>query len=367
MNEQELIALLRQMNGNQSVPQQFDLSQDVGSITPTQLTPSQQRVQGLANLLQTLGQRNVPLFSTFKNPRQAYQLADQLTFLDPFKQGGVGEYLPGFSYELAKERNDPLGQGLSLLDIVPGGGLIAAPLKEGAKKATQAIADSGARRLLTRGQADLYTGDVVLDALNMHKRAVRLGPEFNQQIDTIAENLGLTTTLPGTTRQIDRLTGSPIGTVKMPERIAEKAATKTGADVTNITDPIRTRIIVKTPEEEEQAVKALKEQYKVFDKGRDIKPEGFADRKLNIEFTGANGETLIGEVGVITEPMWRASDKAHSFYEEFRSLLPKGMPANASERQAINADVLKKAKALQKEMNKIFKEAKDQIDPSFYD
>lgn len=139
MNEQELIALLRQMNGNQSVPQRFDLSQDVGSITPTQLTPSQQRVQGLANLLQALGQRNVPLFSTFKNPRQAYQLADQLTFLDPFKQGGVGEYLPGFSYELAKERNDPLGQGLSLLDIVPGGGLIAAPLKEGAKEAVKKI------------------------------------------------------------------------------------------------------------------------------------------------------------------------------------------------------------------------------------
>lgn len=140
MNEQELIALMQKMNRNQSVPQQFDLSQDVGSITPTQLTPSEQRVQSLARLLQALGQRNVPLFSTFKNPRQAYQLADQLTFLDPFKQGGVGEYLPGFSYELAKERNDPLGQGLSLLDIVPGGGLVAAPLKEGAKKATKEAA-----------------------------------------------------------------------------------------------------------------------------------------------------------------------------------------------------------------------------------
>lgn len=129
MNQQEMIKLLQRINAGQTPQPQFDTSQDVGAIKPIQLSPAQQRVQGLANLLQNLGQKNVPLFGTFEDPRQAYQLADKLTFLDPTKQGGIGEFLPGFSYELAKERQDPLGQGLSLLDMIPGGAVIGAPIK----------------------------------------------------------------------------------------------------------------------------------------------------------------------------------------------------------------------------------------------
>ena len=263
--------------------------------------------------------------------------------------------------------------GLSGLAAVPlygeAANLLKQPLKAGLKsdKGILALPDPDPRRTLTRAQADLYTGDVAQDALNMHQRALRLGPEFNQQIDSIADELGLTTILPGTTRTIDDLTGSPVGTVKMPERIAEKAATKTGGDVTNISDPIRTRIVINTPAEEEAVAAAIAKQFKVFDKGRDIKPEGFVDRKLNIQFTGANGETLIGEVGIITAPMWRASDKGHVYYEEFRSLFPKGMPTDPTELNAINRSVRIKGENLLKEMDQIFKEAKDRIDPSFYD
>ena len=119
--------------------------------------------------------------------------------------------------------------------------------------------------------------------------------------------------------------------------------------------------------EEEAVAAAIASKYKVFDKGRDIKPEGFVDRKLNIEFTGANGETLIGEVGIITAPMWRASDRGHVFYEEFRSLFPKGMPSDPVELAKIGDDIVKKGNALMEEMDAIFKEAKDQIDPGFYD
>lgn len=139
MNQQEMIKLLQQLNAGQTPQPQFDTSQDVGAIKPVQLSPAQQRVQGLANLLQNLGQRNVPLFGTFKDPRQAYQFADKLTFLDPTKQGGIGEFLPGLSYELAKERQDPLGQGLSLLDMIPGGPVIGAPIKNAAKEAAEQI------------------------------------------------------------------------------------------------------------------------------------------------------------------------------------------------------------------------------------
>jgi hypothetical protein len=279
-----------------------------------------------------------------------------------FKEGEIGE---GFKN---------LGiAGLSGLAAIPLLGEIAAvakkPLKSTLKssKGIASLDDADPRRTLTRAQEDIFTGDVVKDAYKMHDRALRIGPEFNKQMDEIAANLNLTTTLPGTVRKIDSYTNQPFGTVKMPVRIVEKARTKTGGDVSNITDPIRTRIVINTPEEEEIVAKILAQNYKVFDKGRQIKPEGFVDRKLNIVFTGSNGETLIGEVGIITAPMWKAANKSHAPYEEFRSLFPKGMPSSTDELAKIGDDIVKKGNALIEEMDVIFKEAKDQIDPSFYE
>jgi len=193
-----------------------------------------------------------------------------------------------------------------------------------------------------------------------------LAPEFNQQIDDIAKSLNLETTLPEFTTKIDAATGQKIGTVKKIPRMVEKSRLKYDKDVTQLTDPIRTRIVVNTPAEEEAVVDLMKKQYKLFDKGRDIKPEGFVDRKLNVQFTGSNGENLVAEVGIITAPMWRASDKNHVLYEEFRSLFPKGMPTDPKELASINRNVRLKGEALNKEMQTIFKEAKDQIDPDFY-
>jgi hypothetical protein len=95
-----------------------------------------------SGLLQEGGARGLPLLGTFEDPRQAYQMSEKLLRLvDPRQQGGIGEFLPGFSYELAQERNDPLGQGLSLLDLIPGGGLVAKqPIKAAIKKAEKGIA-----------------------------------------------------------------------------------------------------------------------------------------------------------------------------------------------------------------------------------
>jgi hypothetical protein len=313
---------------------------------------------------------NVPLLTQigvgFTPPGMAIDVAAAGKYgRDAFRDFGEGEIGEGFKN---------LGiAGLSGLAAIPLVGELAALAKQPVKaslKSSKGIAsldDADPRRALTRSQADLYSGDPVRDAYKMHDRALRIGPEFNQQMDDIAANLNLTTILPGTTRKIDSYTNQPLGTIKMPDRIVEKARTKTGNDVTNITDPIRTRIVINTPADEEAVAAAIASKYKVFDKGRQIKPEGFVDRKINIEFTGANGETLIGEVGIITAPMWRAADKSHLYYEEFRSLFPKGMPTDPTELGAINRSVRIKGENLLKEMDAIFKEAKDQIDPSFYD
>ena len=39
---------------------------------------------------------------------------------------GIASFIPGLSYEIAKAERDPLGQGLSLLDVIPGGAVVGA-------------------------------------------------------------------------------------------------------------------------------------------------------------------------------------------------------------------------------------------------
>ena len=221
---------------------------------------------------------------------------------------------------------------------------------------------------LTRHQEDLFTGNPVADANRMYDRAIRIGPEFKTQMDDIAKEFNLETTLPEFGIRIDGDTLLPVGTTKKIPRMVEKARDKYQGDMSQITDPIRTRIVVNNPAEEEAVAKLIGQRYDVFDKGREIKPgTGFVDRKINLKFTGSNGEPLVAEVGIITAPMWRAGDKVHIKYERFRSLFPKGMPTDPTELGKINREVRIKGEKLQKEMSEIFDEAKDQIDPDFYD
>jgi hypothetical protein len=202
----------------------------------------------------------------------------------------------------------------------------------------------------------------------MYDRALRLGPEFKSQIDNLASELNLETTLPELGIKIDSDTLLPVGTTKKIPRMIEKAKGKYKGDISQVTDPMRSRIVVNNPAEEEAVAKLLGQKYDVFDKGREIKEgTGFVDRKINIKFTGSNGEPLVGEVGIITAPMWRASDKAHKKYERFRSLFPQGMPTDPIELGKINRNVRLEGEKLLKEMDEIFKNAKDQIDPNFYD
>ena len=75
----------------------------------------------------------------------------------------------------------------------------------------------------------------------------------------------------------------------------------------------------------------------------------------------------MAEVGIITAPMWRAGDLAHKKYERFRSLFPQGMPTDPTELGKLGRKIRLEGEQLQKEMSVVFKNAKEQIDPSFYD
>ena len=112
---------------------------DVGSIEPIEQTPAQKRVQGLASLLQRVGYGG-------GDPRRSLQMSQKLlrTF-DPYQQGGIGEFLPGFSYQLAQERGDKFGQLLSTIDLLPGAAIGTAALKAGkAGKGIETLAKSQA-------------------------------------------------------------------------------------------------------------------------------------------------------------------------------------------------------------------------------
>jgi hypothetical protein len=267
-----------------------------------------------------------------------------------------------------------IGQGFGNLGIAALSGLAAVPLvgelanlaKQPLKKGIASLPSATNKTDILKHQADINTGNPLADANKLYDRAVRVAPEFNQQIDDLASNINLKTSLPEQIGKIDGATGQPIGKVKKIPRMVEKARDKYNNDVSQLTDPIRTRVLVKTPAEEEAFVQTLKQNYEVFDKGRIVKPEGFVDRKILIKFTGSNGEPIVGEVSTITAPMWRASDNNHALFEEYRSLFPKGMPTDPKELELITNDVVNKGRALQKAMSENFGEAKKQIDPDFY-
>ena len=297
----------------------------------------------------------------------------------------AGFTLPGMAIDFAAAgkygrdatrqfREGNVGQGFGNLGIAALSGLAAVPLigelanlaKQPLKKGITSLPSATNKADILKHQADINTGNPLADANKLYDRAVRVAPEFNQQIDDLASNIDLKTSLPEQIGKIDGATGQPIGKVKKIPRMVEKARDKYNNDVSQLTDPIRTRVLVKTPAEEEAFVQMLKQNYEVFDKGRLVKPEGFVDRKILLKFTGSNGEQIVGEVSTITAPMWRASDTNHALFEEFRSLFPKGMPTDPKELDLITDNVVKKGKVLQKAMAENFGEAKKQIDPDFY-
>ena len=126
---------------------------DVGSIQPIEETPANKRVRMLANFLSDVGYAG-------GSPRESYQRAQELLgAVDPYQQGGIGEFLPGFSYELAQERGDELGQALATLDLIPGAALGTAPIKAArmaSKSGIAALTTSKVQRaqeLINQGKA----------------------------------------------------------------------------------------------------------------------------------------------------------------------------------------------------------------------
>jgi ppGpp synthetase/RelA/SpoT-type nucleotidyltranferase len=203
----------------------------------------------------------------------------------------------------------------------------------------------------------------------MFETARSVNTNFQKNVDEIAQSLGFKTVgNPGETLmsqgvkvgEVDEITGHIAGQVKKPTRMLEKAELKYDNDVNQITDAIRTRILVNTTEEADRIAKEMGEKFPTIDSGNQVNAFGLRDRKLNILYTDPDtGATMIAEIGITTPEMHIAAEKAHKYYEGWRETMTqyKG--------QKIPAEMRNEVLNQENMMRYFFREADQTIDSSW--
>jgi len=231
-------------------------------------------------------------------------------------------------------------------------------------------------------------------AEEMFDAAKKVNPNFQNDINKIAGDLNHRTVgNPGETKlsmagdtaeqegkliysgktdelltELDEITGQPLGQIKKIGRIKEKSAQKYGGDINQITDPIRTRVIVETAQEAREVANQIGKKYEMIDSGNQVNIVGLRDRKLNIRYIDPNsGRTMIGEIGVTTLPMHKAAEMAHRDYDSVRSILReyKSNNPNIETIDLIPKQIRKYYDESMSRMEKLFSNADKEIDPSW--
>tara|TARA_R100001460_G_C3557476_1_gene175597 strand:- start:1534 stop:3210 length:1677 start_codon:yes stop_codon:yes gene_type:complete len=216
------------------------------------------------------------------------------------------------------------------------------------------------------------TANNFVDANDMFRVAKELNGGFQKSMEDVAQGLGFRTVgNPGESLisqgvpvgKIDLDTGFPAGQVKKPNRIEEKAELKYDKDVNQLTDAIRTRILVNSTDDAEKVVQELQKKYRIIDSGNQRNAMGMRDRKLNLLYQDPKtGKTIISEVGITHPEMHKAAEKSHKLYENWRTTMReyKGVTEMPPEvRQGlINQE---------NTMRYYFRQADQKIDPSWID
>ena len=177
----------------------------------------------------------------------------------------------------------------------------------------------------------------------MVARAERIGPSFQDEIREVTNQLGL--------EKIETFG------VKGLKSLQEK--TRRGYELGTITDPIRTRILINTAEEAENAARMIADKMPTVDRGFQVIPgNGYFDRKLNVMYTGPNGERLLGEIQLVTPEMVRASEgQGHRLYEVERKLVERYGGGNVPQSH------IKRFENMQEAQRQLYGGVADQADP----
>jgi hypothetical protein len=150
-----------------------------------------------------------------------------------------------------------------------------------------------------------HQADVTTPA-EMVARAERIEPGFQTAIRNITDDLGL-------------VKSETFG-IKQVKSLENKL--KRGYELGTVTDPIRTRILINTAQEADEVANRIAEIMPLQDRGvQQHTTSGYFDRKLNVMYTDANGEKLLGEIQITTPEMLEAVESTgHRLYEVERAL-----------------------------------------------
>jgi len=286
--------------------------------------------------------------------------------------------------------------GLSGIGFVPfAGDLVKAGGKEFLKRSPQKFIDMKAKKLVPTKGNPTFEGPVrdnspriekALDKqMNKHqqdspslfdlfRRAKNANKPFQKEIDDVAMNFKLRTagspgeviTDPELLKHIDPKTGFDIrtgnlpGEVKTIKSITRKAVDKYDGDFRQISDVIRTRVIANTTQEADDFAREIASRYPTKDSGNQLSGLGLRDRKLNIQYTGPNGEKIIAEIAIVPQAMKNASELTHKPYEAWRVLT--GEYKNVKDIPPQVLDQLDELKQIQLD---IFADAEKSLDPSW--
>jgi hypothetical protein len=175
--------------------------------------------------------------------------------------------------------------------------------------------------------------------------AARVDPLFQESVLDVANSIG------GTYVQ---------GPLKTPESISEKLVRK-GGSAAEVPDSVRATILVQNNEQAEEAIRQIAGRYPTIDEGwQRVPSNGYIDRKLAIQFTGPNGERLLGEIQINTSPMQTVKDTiGHTLYEVERRLIQQSGGVTQ-----MSPEELMRYRSVVEQQSQVYGEAASRIDPS---
>jgi hypothetical protein len=175
--------------------------------------------------------------------------------------------------------------------------------------------------------------------------AARVDPLFQESVLDVANSIG------GTYVQ---------GPLKTPESISEKLVRK-GGSAAEVPDSVRATILVQNNEQAEEAIRQIAGRYPMIDEGwQRVPSNGYIDRKLAIQFTGPNGERLLGEIQINTPPMQTVKDTiGHTLYEVERRLIQQSGGVTQ-----MSPEELMRYRSVVEQQSQVYGEAASSIDPS---
>jgi hypothetical protein len=365
-------------------------SEIVGGLQPVDLRVMPFKDGGEANAREMLDRLKKPEGTeaagpSAENQTESRSMLQKLLSLDTPQDMSLGEtaldigagFVPGVGtvqgardFERARREGSMLGMGLSAASMVPiAGGAVRAARKAGkARQLLDEIPTAAQAPRLPEAGSPVRVGELrqsgatpadlrqleqdfkthqsgVQSVEDLVNTAVRVDPVFQGSVRDVASSVG-GTYVPGPPKSAQSIT----------DKLSRKGGTAAG-----IPDPIRATILVENNAQAEEAIQQIARQYPTIDEGwQRIPGNNYFDRKAAIQFTGPNGERLLGEIQINTPSMQQAKDSmGHKLYEVERRLIQ-----NYSAPAQMPAEELMRYRSVLQEQLQLYRDAATRVDPS---